>query len=96
MVVGVLRLNLLVHGSQSLKEKRSVVKSILGRCRVRFPVSCAEVDHQDLWQRVSLGFAILENTEASAHQVLQKVIEEVERIGLAEIVGQDIEIIHYG
>lgn len=96
MVVGVLRLNLLIHGSQSLKEKRAVVKSILGRCRVRFPVSCAEIDHQDLWQRVALGFAILENTEASAHQVLQKVIEEVERIGLAEIIGQDIEFIYYG
>ncbi len=96
MVVGVLRLHLLVHGSQNLKQKRAVVKSILGRCRVRFPVSCAEIDHQDLWQRAALGFAILENSEASAHQVLQKLIEEVERIGLAEIVGQDIEFIHYG
>jgi uncharacterized protein YlxP (DUF503 family) len=96
MVVGVLRLDLLVHGSQGLKDKRAVVKSILGRCRARFPVSCAETDHQNLWQRAGLGFAILENSEDSAHQVLQKVIEEVERIGLAEIVGQDIELIHYG
>lgn len=96
MVVGVLRLDLLVHGSQSLKGKRAAVKSILGRCRARFPVSCAEIDHQNLWQRTALGFAILENNEASAHKVLQKVIEEVERIGLAEIVGQDIELIHYG
>jgi uncharacterized protein YlxP (DUF503 family) len=95
MVVGVLKLDLLIHGSHSLKQKRSVVKSILGRCRVRFPVSCAEIGHQDLWQRALVGFAVLENSEASVHQILQKVIEEVERIGLAEVCGQEIELIHY-
>jgi uncharacterized protein YlxP (DUF503 family) len=48
-----------------------------------------------LWQRALVGFAVLENSEASVHQILQKVIEEVERIGLAEVCGQEIELIHY-
>ena len=33
--------------SHSLKEKRGIVKSILGRARNRFNVACAEVDRQD-------------------------------------------------
>lgn len=33
--------------SRSLKEKRGIVKSILGRARNRFNTGCAEVDRQD-------------------------------------------------
>lgn len=96
MVVGVLKVDLLVHGSQSLKQKRAAVKSLLGRCRARFPVSCAEVGHHDLWQRAALGFAMVGHCEAVVDQVLQKVLAEIERAGLAEICGQETEFIHYG
>ncbi|MFA6822951.1 MAG: DUF503 domain-containing protein, partial [Geobacter sp.] len=33
--------------AHSLKEKRGMVKSVLGRARNRFNVACAEVDRQD-------------------------------------------------
>jgi hypothetical protein len=95
MVVGVLQIELFIHGSQSLKEKRAVVKSLLGRCRARLPVSCAETDHHDLWQKASLGFAVVEKDEASADRVLQRVLRELERTGSAEICSQEIELIHY-
>jgi uncharacterized protein YlxP (DUF503 family) len=47
MVVGVCTLRLLIAGSQSLKDKRQVLKSILDRTRERFNVSAAEVDELD-------------------------------------------------
>lgn len=53
--------------SHSLKEKRKVTKSIVGRMRSRFNLSVAEVDYHDLWQRCLLAFALVaqDNNEAS-------------------------------
>ena len=55
MVIGVVSWELEVYGAQSLKEKRSVVKSLLDRLRQRHNVSVAETDHQDLWQRAEIS-----------------------------------------
>jgi uncharacterized protein YlxP (DUF503 family) len=96
VVVGVLQLELIIHGPQSLKQKRAVVKSLLGRCRARFPVSCTESGYHDLWQRAALGIAVVEKNEASADRILQRVILEIERMALADICRQEIELIHYG
>jgi hypothetical protein len=95
MVVGVLRLELLLRGIHSLKEKRSVVRKILGRCRTRFPVSCAETGLHDLWQRSELGFSVVEQSEARAHAVFTRVEEEIDRIGLSETSDSFIEFLHY-
>jgi len=51
MVVGVGVIRLMIHESSSLKSKRRVVKSILGKVRSKFDLSIAEVDDQDKWQR---------------------------------------------
>jgi uncharacterized protein len=59
----------------SLKEKRSVVRPILDGCRNRFGVAVAEVDHQDRWQRASIGVV---SVSCSARQV-SAVLDSVER-----------------
>jgi uncharacterized protein YlxP (DUF503 family) len=95
MVVGTLRLELHLHAPQSLKEKRSVVKRLLGRCRERFPVSCAEVEHQDLWQRATLGFAVVEHGEGPISALFERIEAEVIRSGEVDICASDNEFIHY-
>jgi uncharacterized protein YlxP (DUF503 family) len=52
-------LELHVPASQSLKDKRQVVKSLLDGARRRYGVSAAEVGFQDQWQRARLGFAVV-------------------------------------
>jgi uncharacterized protein YlxP (DUF503 family) len=95
MVVGVLRLELLLHGVRSLKDKRSVVRKILGRCRIRFPVSCAETGFHDEWQRSELGFSVVEQSEARAHTVFIRLQQEIDRIGLSETSDSFVEFLHY-
>jgi hypothetical protein len=56
MVVGLLTANLHMQGVASLKEKRGIVKSLIGRLKSRFNVSVSEVDHQD--QRNSAVIAV--------------------------------------
>lgn len=59
MVVGIVRMELHVPGSRSLKDKRQVVRSLKQRIRDRVGAAVAEVDHHDLWQRAALGFAVV-------------------------------------
>jgi len=59
--------------SRSLKEKRGIVKSILGRARNRFNVACAEVDRQDNASVAVLGFVTVSPDKNIPRQALEKV-----------------------
>jgi uncharacterized protein YlxP (DUF503 family) len=54
----------------SLKQKRAVVKPIVDGLRRRFQVAAAEVDHQDKWQRASIGVAAVASSVAHVTDVL--------------------------
>jgi uncharacterized protein len=95
MVVGVGVIDLMAHNSSSLKAKRQVVKSILGRVRSKFDISIAEVGDQDKWQKCKLGFAVVTNEAGHAHRMLETVVGYVENLYLAEVIGANIEILHY-
>ncbi|HEX6289816.1 MAG TPA: DUF503 domain-containing protein [Herpetosiphonaceae bacterium] len=94
MIIGSLLLELFIPTSHSLKDKRSVVKSILQRLRNEFNVSTAEVDQQDRWQVAVLGVACVSSDRQYAHQQLQAVVEWVynNRPDL-EVSRADIEIL---
>jgi uncharacterized protein len=95
MVVGVGVTHLLIHNSGSLKAKRQVIRSILGRVRSKFDVSIAEVDNQDKWQRCTIGFAVVTNETGHAHSMLEAISDYVENLHLAEVIDSKIEIVHY-
>jgi uncharacterized protein YlxP (DUF503 family) len=60
-------------GCQSLKDKRSVLKSLKDRLHNRFNVSAAETDHQDLWQRAELTVGVVSTDRGHAERVLREV-----------------------
>ncbi len=93
MFVGAAQVELRVHGSTSLKQKRGEVKSIMQRTRNRFNVSVSEVDGQDTWQRAVLGLTTAANESGIARQRLEKAVDFIEELHLAEVVDQDIEIL---
>jgi uncharacterized protein len=75
MLVALVRFELRIPGCSSLKEKRHVLKTITSSLRSKFNVAVAEVDHQDLWQRATLGVSSV--AEQGYH--LKRVMHEVER-----------------
>lgn len=95
MVIGVLQLDLRLHGPQSLKQKRGVVQKVLARCRNRFPASCSEVGHQDLWQRTLLGFAVVSSSEQVIAPILSRIEEDVLASGELDLINIDTDFIHY-
>ena len=86
MIVGVAAIELHVHGSQSLKEKRGVVQSIGRRLRNRFNVAVAEVGGQDLWQRALLGVTAIGSDADTLRKVLDRAIACAEEMHLAEVL----------
>ncbi len=74
MNAGICRIKLHLSDSQSLKDKRRVVKSITSRLRSQYNISVAEVDDQDLWQLVTLGIACVSNHNQHVEEILSKVM----------------------
>lgn len=94
MVVGVLHIELILHQCQSLKDKRSVMRKIQSRIRQGFEVSVAEVGSQDLWQHGEIGVVTIGVDRNLINQVLDRVLNFVDSLGLAEVVNQQLEIIN--
>src|SRR6059058_636271 len=95
MVVGVLRLALVIRGARSLKEKRHALKRILDRVRARYNVSIAEVGDNDIWQRALVGVTAVANDRSFINEVLDKVVRDIEMLGVADIVSREMEIETY-
>ena len=93
MIVGAAAVEIRIHGSSSLKEKRGVVRSISRRVRNRFNVAVAEVEGQDTWQRAVLGFAAAGADARVVRGVLERAVSFVEDMHLAEVLHSEIEIL---
>lgn len=92
MIVGVLRLDLAVFESHSLKEKRQVVKAIKDRLANKFNVSVAEVDALDSRQRAVLGVAVVGTDTAFVHSCLDTLVDFVRRQHRASLVDYEREL----
>ena len=53
MVIGCCSIKFYLHGNNSLKGKRRVVRAIKDRLKNDFNVSVAEVGNQDVWQSLT-------------------------------------------
>ncbi|MDD9949060.1 MAG: DUF503 domain-containing protein [Gemmatimonadetes bacterium] len=78
MIVGLCRIDLFLPESRSLKAKRQVIKGLKDRIRNRFNVSVAEVEHQSLWQRATLGLAMVSEEKGYVDRTLRQVLNLVQ------------------
>lgn len=93
MVVGILRIELAIPASNSLKDKRQVVRSLLDVARNRFNISAAETGLLDFHRRAELGFACVSNDKAVVNRILDKVLEHVESNPMAEVVDTSLDMV---
>jgi uncharacterized protein YlxP (DUF503 family) len=75
MIIGVMTAHLSLHGISSLKGKRSIVKSLIGRLRSRFNISISEVDHQDSKSIAVLGIAVVSNDSVFIDKQLDSILD---------------------
>ncbi len=94
MVIGAMTIELFIHENQSLKGKRKVVKSMIGKVKSRFNVAIAEVGYNDKWQRIELGISTVGNDRRHVNSSLDNVFSFLESLYLADIIDSKIEIIN--
>ena len=86
MFVGIVRIELHLPAAGSLKDKRSVVRSLKERIRARVHAAVAEVDHQDLWQRCALGVAVVSGESHQVDEMIQAVRHIVDGVHEAQVL----------
>ena len=79
MVGAIQNWDLHLEGCHSLKDKRAILQSLKAGLRKQLNVAVAEVEHQDLWQRATLGVVTVATDGAHAERELQAVADELER-----------------
>ena len=92
MNVLTLKIKIYAPWVHSLKEKRMVVKSILGKVRNKFNVSAAEVDAQDVHQTIIIGIEIIVAHQDQADSMEEEIMRFVEMNTDAEILEIETEV----
>lgn len=92
---GLLSIELHLPAVQSLKQKRSVIKSLKDRLRGSYNVSVAEVGYLDKWQRASLAIVMVSNDhtylETKFESISHFIDEEI--LGHAVVTGRDLRFL---
>ena len=73
MTIGLLQLELRFTQTNSLKDKRSILRRIKSQVRKSYNVSIAEIDHQDRWGGARIGVTCISSESKIVHQTLRKV-----------------------
>ncbi len=88
--VGVLTLELYFPAPNSLKSKRSILKSLIDRIRSRFNVSISELEEQDKWQKSVCGISMIASDKSFLDSRMRMIVDFVESQKEIEIVDYEL------
>jgi uncharacterized protein YlxP (DUF503 family) len=91
-IVGTLTIDLYISDAVSLKDKRQVVKSLLGRVGERFNAAVAEIGALDDPRHATLAIATVANSREHVDRVLNAVLRFCESDPRAEVGAVEVEI----
>lgn len=86
-----LTIELVIPGAQSLKDKRSAVRSLTDRIRSKFNASVTEVGFQDKWQRTVLAVCFVGSDKHRLEPNVARIRTICEEAKDVEIVAIDQE-----
>ena len=96
MVIGCCSIKFYLHGNNSLKEKRRIVRAIKDQLKNDFNVSVAEVGYQDVLQSLHIGISAVGSDRPYMDGLLTKVVDAIDRMNLAEMVDCKTETLSMG
>ena len=93
MVIGCCSIRFYLHGNNSLKGKRRVVRAIKDRLKNDFNVSIAEVGNQDVLQILHIGISAVSSDKPYMDGLMTKIVNAIDRMNLADIVDYKTKIL---
>jgi hypothetical protein len=96
MVVGLSRLVIFLPENHSLKEKRQAITRIVERTKGRFNISIMEIDQTNLWQKATIGFAVIGVKQDHVGSTIENVSRYIESMYIGKVIGSRTEIMVIG
>ena len=94
MNAAVFKIKMHMPQSQSLKDKRRILQSMLKRLRNQYNISIAEVDDQDLWQMATIGLSCVCNSHGHAGEIVDSMLNFIrQNYPEVEVVNHESEIL---
>lgn len=87
LVIAVVTITLRASWAHSLKDKRSIIKSLIAKIQNKFNVSVAETDQQDEHQLLVITVAAIAANHAQGDSVMNNILRFVEEGTEAEIIA---------
>jgi uncharacterized protein len=94
MVIGILQFELLIPASQSLKDKRSVVRSVKDKLHREHQVSVAEVAAQEKLNAAVMALAAVGTDGAYIGELLDRISDKLRALPDAELGATSRSILH--
>ncbi|RMF56510.1 MAG: DUF503 domain-containing protein [Calditrichaeota bacterium] len=91
MIIAVLTVDLYFPAATSLKDKRTVLRSIKDRIGKKYNVSIAELEFMDKWQRARLGIVQVGNDYKFLEKNMNSIFRAIDSNGGAEILDHSFE-----
>jgi uncharacterized protein YlxP (DUF503 family) len=92
MLIAAAIIELALPDADSIKARRRVANAVKDRLRRRFNLSVAEMSDPDDRHSICIGCVMVGIQPSHLRGQLEKAIRYVERLGLAEVVGDDVVI----
>lgn len=93
MVIGILQVEMLLSGTMSLKDKRSLLSHLKNSLRKQFNISVAELRYHDQYGRALLGITTINNESKIVSQILSQVEKHIEMQNNVQILNRKIELV---
>ena len=96
MVVGISRIEIYLPENHSLKEKRHAMTRIVERTKGKFNISIMEIDQTNLWQKATVGFAVVGVKQDHVSSTIENVSRYIESMYIGEVIASKTEIMVIG
>jgi uncharacterized protein YlxP (DUF503 family) len=91
--IGVLRVEFILHGNESLKDKRRVALSLKQKLRNKFNVAVAETGSEDSMDYLSLSVVSVSNSRRHVESLMAKCLNMAQAACDEELIYDSLEII---
>ncbi|OIJ17878.1 hypothetical protein BKP45_20165 [Anaerobacillus alkalidiazotrophicus] len=77
-MIGSVTCECVIYDVQSLKQKRSVLKSIISRLKQRLNIAVSETGYQNLWQRAEISIVTVASDKVVVEKELNKALAMID------------------
>lgn len=90
-MLGYYQIEIHIPTALSLKEKRFVIQSVKDKVKKKFNVSVAELGDTELWQRSTIGMAMVSNDYSLINNSFDKITRFLDQDDRFEVIDKQIE-----